>query len=386
MKRIKKVKWGKRIWLVPLILLLVFAIFGGGTEGIEVKVTHPAISSITESIPANGIVRPLSEVKISPDVSGEIVEIYCREGDQVKKGELLLKIKPDIYLSILDQSTAILNGSKAQYRQQEATLRQAELAFDRCSRLYREGAVPLSEYEEAELQYMVAKRGLECAEYNILSATASVREAQENLSKTSVYAPMSGVISKMWVEKGERVVGTSQMAGTEMVRIADFSRMEVVADINENDIVKVELGDSAEIEAEALRGTRIHGIVTAIAPSASNMGYSSSQISSFEVRLLISDPVVELRPGMSASISIKTAEKTGIIALPLRCINPNGCIFVVGKDGTTVEERHIVTGIQDINHIEIIDGVTIDEEVVISPYEAITRSLTDNAKVFIDRD
>lgn len=368
------------------IVLVVFAIFSGESEGIEVSTTFPVISSIAETIPANGHIRPVTEVKIAPDISGEIVDIYCCEGEYVEYGELLLKIKPDIYLSILDQATALLNASKAQYRQQEATLQQAELVYRRNSRLYQENAIPLSEYEESEIQYMIAKRGLEYAEYNIQSANASVREAQENLSKTSVYAPMSGIVSRLWVEKGERVVGATQMAGTEMVRIADFSKMEVVADVNENDIVKVNMGDSAKIETDALEGVMFEGIVTAIAPAASNIGYTTERIPSFEVKILILNPAKELRPGMSASITIKTEEKEGIITLPLRCINSNGCIFVVCKDGTTVEERHITTGIQDINRIEITDGIGIGEEVVISPYEAINKSLTDHAKVFIDRD
>lgn len=385
MKNKSGAKWGRWLWIIPPVLM-VFAIFNGGPEGIEVSTIFPTISSITETIPANGHIRPVTEVKIAPDISGEIVEIYCCEGDSVEQGELLLKIKQDIYLSILDQATALLNASKAQYRQQEATLQQAELIFRRNSRLYRENTIPLAEYEESEIQYMIAQRGLEYAEYNIQSANASVREAQENLSKTSVYAPMSGIISRLWVEKGERVVGTTQMAGTEMVRIADFSQMEVVADINENDIVKVNMGDSAKIEIDALPGEMFDGIVTAIAPAASNIGYNTDRISSFEVKILILDPVRELRPGMSASITIKIEEKGGIITLPLRCINSNGCIFVVGKGGSTVEERHITTGIQDINNIEIIDGVEIGEEVVISPYEAINKRLTDHAKVFIDRD
>lgn len=353
---------------------------------VDVSVTKPEIGSISVNVPANGKIRPVTEIKIAPDISGEIIDIFCQEGDYVTKGELLLKIKPDTYISVLEQAQGVLNASKAQYRQQQAILHKEELSFERCSGLFKENAISKSEYEEAELQLSIARSALEAAEFNIQSAVASVKEAEENLSKTSIYAPMSGTISRLSVEKGERVVGTFQMAGTEMLRISDFSRMEAVVEVNENDIVNVERGDTAIIEVDAIKWRNFAGVVTKVSNSASNTGYPSGQISSFEVKILILDPISELRPGMSATASVETAKKEGIITIPIGCINSNGCIFVVGNGGETVNERHISTGLQDINKIEVISGVSPDEEVVVSPYDAINKRLTDNGKIFIDRD
>lgn len=375
----------KRWWIIGVSLLLL-VILWDSEDGIGVSVITPAVRTIHQTIPANGKVRPVTEVNITPDVSGEIVEIFFQEGDFVHKGDLLLKIKPDIYLSLLDQATAALNGSKAQFSQQEASLRQAKLHFERCKLLLEKGAIALSEYEEAESSFKIAERVLESARYQVQSATASVREARENLAKTSIYSPMDGIISRMMVEKGERVVGTSQMAGTEILRVADFSRMEISVEINENDIIKVERGDTASVEIDAFKGQKFSGIVTQVANSAKSTGYLSEQITSFEVNILLSDDTSRLRPGMSATIAITTEKKDNIITIPLKCINSNGCIFVVRDDGSTVEERRVVTGIQDIDNIEIIDGLSMEEIVVSGPYEAINRSLTDNGKVFIDRD
>lgn len=375
----------KRWWIIG-VSLLVLVILWDSEDGIGVSVITPAVGTIHQTIPANGKVRPVTEVNITPDVSGEIVEIFFQEGDFVHKGDLLLKIKPDIYLSLLDQATAALNGSKAQFSQQEASLRQAKLHFERSKLLLEKGAIALSEYEEAESSFKIAERVLESARYQVQSATASVREARENLAKTSIYSPMDGIISRMMVEKGERVVGTSQMAGTEILRVADFSRMEISVEINENDIIKVERGDTASVEIDAFKGQKFSGIVTQVANSAKSTGYLSEQITSFEVNILLSDDTSRLRPGMSATIAITTEKKDNIITIPLKCINSNGCIFVVRDDGSTVEERRVVTGIQDIDNIEIIDGLSMEEMVVSGPYDAINRSLTDNGKVFIDRD
>ena len=371
--------------MAPLLVILLSALLSGD-EVVEVSVTKPEIGSISVNVPANGKIRPVTEIKIAPDISGEIIEIFCQEGDYVTKGELLIKIKQDTYISVLEQAQGVLNASKAQYRQQQAILHKEELSFERSRGLFNEKAISQSEYEESQLQLSIAKSALEAAEFNVQSAIASVKEAEENLSKTSIYAPMSGTISRLSVEKGERVVGTFQMAGTEMLRISDFSQMEAVVEVNENDIVNVEMGDTAVIEVDAIRWRDFKGIVTKVSNSASNTGYTSRQISSFEVKILILDPIMELRPGMSATASVETEKKEGIITIPLGCINANGCIFVVGNDGKTVNERHISTGLQDINKIEVVSGVSPDDEVVVSPYEAINKRLTDNGKIFIDRD
>ena len=384
--RQSKKRWGKKwLWIAAAVVILLSSLLSGD-EVVEVSVTKPEIGSISVNVPANGKIRPVTEIKIAPEISGEIIEIFCQEGDYVTKGELLIKIKQDTYISVLEQAQGVLNASKAQYRQQQAILHKEELSFERSRGLFNEKAISQSEYEESQLQLSIAKSALEAAEFNVQSAIASVKEAEENLSKTSIYAPMSGTISRLSVEKGERVVGTFQMAGTEMLRISDFSQMEAVVEVNENDIVNVEMGDTAVIEVDAIRWRDFKGIVTKVSNSASNTGYTSRQISSFEVKILILDPIMELRPGMSATASVETEKKEGIITIPLGCINANGCIFVVGNDGETVNERHISTGLQDINKIEVVSGVSPDDEVVVSPYEAINKRLTDNGKIFIDRD
>lgn len=369
-----------------MAILFLIILLSGESDGIAVYVSTPEIADISESIPANGKVRPVSEVHITPDVSGEIVEILFEEGMTVQKGDLLIKIKPDIYVSILDQAMASLKATKAQYAQQEASLERARVQFERYSALLEKKAISLAEYEEAKIDYTIALKGLESSKYQIQSAQAGVREAQENLSKTSIYSPMDGVITKLLIEKGERVVGTSQMAGTEIMRISDMTRMEVVVDVNENDIARISKGDSVEIVFDALRHEVFGGIVTKIANSSKNTGYNTGQVASFEVNILIEGESEHLRPGMSASVTINTEKKEKIITVPLRCINPNGCIFVVSNDRTTVQQRSIITGIQDIHRIEIIEGIGPDEEIVIGPHEAINKSLTDNGKIFIDRD
>ena len=375
-------KW----WWIPSLLFLVLLVVVQGNDCTDVHVIKPHLGSISESIPANGKVKPVSELYISPDVSGEIVEIFFREGDFVHKGELLLKIKPDIYTSILEQSTAALKIAKTQFSQQQATLNQATLHFERSKALYEKGVISLSEYQDSEVQYTIARQGIESAGFQIQSAKASVKEARENLAKTSIYSPMEGTITQLLVERGERVVGTSQMAGTQIMKIADMSQMEIVVEINENDIFKVSEGDSATIRLDAVKGIEFAGRVTKIANTSKRGGYSSEQIASFEVNILIMDNIPHLKPGMSASVTIYTDKKDNIITIPLRCINSNGCIFVVRNDNSSVEERKVTTGIQDLHNIEILEGVGLDEEVVIAPYEAINKTLTDNGKIHIDRD
>lgn len=381
----------KPIYLIGggiFIIVLLLFIFSKGEDIPSVYVTTPTKKSITEHVPANGRIRPVLEVNIAPDVSGEIVELNCKEGDYVKNGEVLIKIKPDVYTSILDQATAILNSAKARYKEQEAKLTQASLTYNRKKKLFDAKAITQSEYEIAKAEYQIAQNALEAAEYDIQSAKASVREAKENLSKTIIYSPMDGIISRVKVEKGERVVGTSQMAGTDMISIADFSMMEVVVDVNEKDIPKVEMGDTAIIEVDAFKNIDIKGVVTHIANSSEYSIYNSDHFSQYRVKIQIINHPEKLRPGMSASVSIQTDKKDNIITIPLQCINSNGCIFVVEESGNsfTVKERKVSTGIQNMNSIEIKSGLSVDEMVVSAPYEAINKRLSDNGKVHINRD
>ena len=247
-------------------------------KGEPVVINRPTRETIIEKIPANGKIRPVTEVKISPDVSGEIIELNVDEGDRVRKGDLIIKIRQDVYISLRDRAEASLNSTKAQYRQQKAAFDQAEQNYNRNRDLYEKRAISLQEFEASTAEYGMAAEQLKAAEYNIESATASLSEAEENLTKTVIYSPIDGIISSLSVEKGERVVGTSQMAGTEMLRIADFNMMEVLVDVNENDIIRITKGDTADIDVDAYPGRRFKGVVTQIANSAKNLTAATSAL------------------------------------------------------------------------------------------------------------
>lgn len=419
-----------KILLALALVLIIFAVVGkkagwfGGVSGIKVSVENPQSRNITEVVTASGKIQPETEVKISPDVSGEIVELYVNEGDNIKKGDLLLKIKPDIYWSAVDRTKASVNTAKANLANSEAYLEQikakytqTEKAFERNKVLWEEETISDAEYEsslssfemvKAELE--AAKKTVEGAEYSVQSAQATLSEAEENLSKTIIYAPMSGTISMLNVEKGERVVGTMQMAGTEMLRIADLKRMEVKVDVNENDIVKVKLNDTALIEIDAYLGETFKGVVTEIANSANVSGMSADQVTSFDVKILLVEESYKhlisntnpdpFRPGMSASVDIQTETKSDILTIPIQCVttrvdstnHKEGAIvetddelkevvFVVLNDSAILTT--VKTGIQDNQFIEISEGLSTDDKIVTAPYSAISRRLNHGSIVEI---
>lgn len=372
----------------------------GPDKGIPVTVGTPVTGSIVERIPANGKIHPVTEVKISPDVSGEIIELNVEEGDRVSRGDLIIKIKQDVYISLRDRAVASLNATKAQYQQQKASFNQAEQNYQRNRQLYGQRAISLQEFQASTAEYEMAREQLKAAEYNIESAAASLDEAEENLTKTVIYSPIDGIISSLSVEKGERVVGTSQMAGTEMLRIADFNMMEVLVDVNENDIIRISKGDTADIEVDAYPGRTFKGIVTQIANSAKNLsgtGTALTDVTNFEVKvriladsyadLLTSDPI-PFRPGMSASVEIETEHKDSVMTVPLQAITSNNTIFLYDRTTSTIKEIPVATGIQDIGNIEIIPGteITASTEIVTGPYSTINKTLTDGMKVVPQED
>ncbi|OJV21572.1 MAG: hypothetical protein BGO30_02405 [Bacteroidetes bacterium 41-46] len=399
-------------WIIgaAVVLIVVLVVFGrkNSNKGVEVTTQIVAKGTITEVIPANGKIKPVVEVKISPDVSGEIVELYFKEGDEIKRGELIIKIKQDVYISMRDRAEASLNSVKAQLTQQLAQFRQIEQSYLRSKTLFEQKAISEADYESAQSQYNVAKEQIKAAEFNVKSATAALQEAQENLVKTTIYAPMDGIISKMNVEKGERVVGTSQMAGTEMLRIANFHQMEVLVDVNENDIIRIEERDTAMVEVDAYPGRKFTGLVTQIANSAKNIGSAIEQVTNFEVKILIlpesySDLVEKgvnpFRPGMSATASIQTERRDNIISIPVQTITTRKDlttdtlarkgdelaeqVFIV-KEDNTLEVREVKTGIQDITNIEILSGLNEGERIVTGPYSAISKTLKSGTKVTWD--
>ena len=398
--------------LIPVVLVLLILAVVGKKQGwfgkaltIKVAVENAERRTIIETITANGKIQPEKEVKISPDVSGEIVELTIKEGDQVVQGQLLLRIKPDIYLSQRDQSMAAISSAKARLAQAEAQYTQAELSYKRSKQLFGEQTISKSDFEQAEASYTVAKSEVDAAKYSVVSAQAYLKEANENLIKTSIYAPMSGTVSMLLVELGERVAGTNLMAGTEMLRIADLSRMEAQVEVNENDIVKVSLGDTALIEVDAYLDRKFKGIVTEIANSAKTTGVSADQVTNFDVKILVLPASYQslvdagdknpFRPGMSASVDIQTESKSDIITVPIQSVTtrsdttknggvPSGgdirtLVFI--SDGKYALAKDVKTGIQDNTYIEIISGITDSARVITSPFSAISKKLADSTLI-----
>jgi HlyD family secretion protein len=400
--------------LLPIVLvLIIFAVIGkkqgwfGKALTIKVAVENAEKRVIVETITANGKIQPETEVKISPDVAGEIVELTLKEGDNVVKGQLLCRIKPDIYISQRDRSLAAISSAKARLAQSEAQFTQAELSYNRSKQLYDEQTVSKSEFEQAQASYTVAKAEVDAAKFSVVSAEASLKEANENLQKTSIYAPMSGTVSMLLVELGERVVGTSMMTGTEMMRVADLSRMEAQVQVNENDIVRVNVGDTALIEVDAYLDQKFKGIVTEIANSAKTTGVSADQVTNFDVKILVLPEsykkLVEageknpFRPGMSATVDIQTESKADIITVPIQSVTTRTdttkvtgtpsdkdirtLVFVT--DGTRALAKDVKTGIQDNTYIEAISGVAVGERVISAPFSAINKKLSDSTLIEI---
>ncbi len=404
--------------LVPAALVLIVLAIIGNKQGwigkgamVKVAVEDAQRRTIIETITANGKIQPEKEVKITPDVSGEIVELTVREGDFVEKGQLLLRIKPDVYISQRDRSVAAINSARARLEQTEAQFIQAELSFKRTKQLFEERAISESEFEQAEASYSVARSEVDAARYSIVSAEAALKEANENLTKTSVYSPISGTVSMLLVELGERVAGTGMMAGTEMLRIADLTRMEAQVEVNENDIVRVSLGDTAIIEADAYLDEEFSGIVTEIANSAKTTGVSADQVTNFDVKILILPESYShlrgegdenpFRPGMSATVDIKTETRPGILTVPIQAVTTRtDTSNVVYKssddelrtlmfitDGTYALAKDVTTGIQDNSYIEILSGVSEGDRVISAPFTAISKKLSDSTLIeIVDKD
>lgn len=422
---------------VAVVLIIVLAVGKKqgwfGNEGyIKVAVEQGETRDVVELITANGKIQPETEVKISPDVSGEIVELVVKEGDIVEKGQYLLKIKPENYIMMRNRMEAALNSSKAREKQAEAQLGQRKLDFKRTKKLFEEQAISEAEYEQAETNYNTALAEKEAAAFSVQSAEASLEEAEENLQKTSIYAPMSGTISALNVELGERVVGTEMMSGTEILRLADLSMMEVEVEVNENDIVRVAYMDTALIEVDAYMDKRFIGVVTEIPVSANTSGITTDQVTNFNVKIRLlpesyQDEVTEsnpnpLRPGMSATADIQTEKLVDVFSIPIQAVttrfyDPDAKEFegvekeeqtpesvTVGSEGTSVQmadkkkgdeekEKEVVvfvekdgkafikvvkTGIQDNTHIQILEGLDPEDNIITAPYSAISKMLDDD--------
>ncbi len=431
---VKTTKKKKRSPIKIILIVLGIIIVGlfiaskagwiGGEEATAVTFTKAARRTIVERVTASGTIQPETEVKISPEVPGEIIDLYVKEGDSVKQGQLLVKIRPDNYESAVLRVAASLNQQRANLSQAEASVARAQAqevqvkaAYERNKDLFDQKVISSADFEVAESQFKVAqqdvksaKESVQAARYAVQSAKASLSEARENLSLTNIYAPVNGIVSKLDVEKGERVVGTSQMAGTEMLRIADLSRMETWVDVNENDIVRVSLGDTAMIDVDAYSylNKEFKGVVTAIANTA-NEKLVEEAVTEFEVRirllpksyqdLLATKGRYPFRPGMTASVDVITQKKDNVLSVPLSAVTTRPKL---GSDSTaatfgqednlvevvfrkaadeTVAQVPVTIGISNYEFIEILSGLKAGDEVVSGPYLAVSKQLSDKAKV-----
>lgn len=409
------------IAILLLVLIVVFLVVGkkagwiGKDLTVNVLAQKAEARTITEQITANGKIQPKTEVKISPDVSGEIIELYVEEGNQVKPGDPLMVIKPDIYISALNRAEAALNSARARQAQAEAQLIERQLAFKRAEQLFSTQTIPQSDFETAQAGFKVAESEVKAAQFSVKSAEATVAEAREQLTKTRVFAPIAGTISRLNVEKGERVVGTNMYAGTETMVIADLDKMEVRVEVNENDIVKVSLGDTSLVQVDAYLNRKFKGVVTEIANSANTTGVTTDQVTNFEVRiLLLQNSYADLidsvrqkfypfRPGMSATVDILTQTRTGVVTVPVQAVttrikekgkneNPSAEVIAGQEEKEEVIFRitdgrarkiPVKSGIQDKSFIEITEGITAGDEIITGPFNVVSRTLNDSMLVKI---
>lgn len=424
----------KTYWIIGVIV--AFLVVGVlvkkkfSKNSIEIFTESIQNRNITETVSANGKIQPEKEVKVSSEVPGEIVSLFIREGSVVSQGDLLIEINPDILTSSVDRMEAALNSSranlsnsKARLAQSKARHKQSKIEFDRKGKLKTEGAISQSELDQAVSTFEVAKAEVEAAnesvksaEYTVRSSEASLKEAKNNLGRTKIYTPISGTVYSLNVEEGEKVVGTAQMAGTDMLRIANLNNMEVSVEVSENDIVTVSNGDSVDIEVDAYLDRKFKGIVTEISNSANNSMGTTEQVTSFNVliRLLRSSYLDLLankdstyspfRPGMSAAVEIKTKSSVGVISVTIQSVTlrpdsfPRGvplssmdrdemkeCVFVL--ENNKVNRVFVKTGIQDENYIQILFP-EISGVVVKGPYSTIARKLrnNDNVEVKLEND
>jgi len=447
-----KKRW---IWIISALVITIIALLGlkkagviGKDESTKVSVEKVALRTITEVVTASGKVYPEVEVKISPDVSGEIVELTVMEGDSVKKGQLLARVYADILATQRDQAAAGVNQQQAQVQNTSAALEayrarmdQAERQYNRQKQLYQDKVISKLEFEQAESAYLTAKADYAAATQTIRSGQAGVQSAQaslsvanKNLGRTSVVSPMNGVVSLLNVKKGERVVGNSMMAGTEMMRVADLRVIEVRVDVGENDIPKVKIGDTAVVEVDAYNNRKFKGVVTQIASTNRGAGgtttVSSTDVTNYEVRIRL-DPSsytdlmnpklpknFPFRPGMSASADIQTKTHAKALGIPINAVTTREkndtakakgdakpaeatpvqtsgsttgepaknnddiqeVVFILQKDGT-VKRVNVRTDIQDMSYIEVLSGVKEGDEVITGPYTVVSKLLREGMKV-----
>jgi HlyD family secretion protein len=414
---------GAILIIAVLIVLSKTGVIGNNDKGKAIDITEVKPITIVETVSATGKIQPEIEVKIASMVSGEIISLPIKEGQVVKKGDLLVKINPDLYTSGLSRSVANLSGTKSGLSQSEASYKEAKLNYDRNKALFGKGIISKADWDKSVASFEVAKAAKEAAYFNVRSASATVVEARDNLGRTTIYAPADGTISVLNIELGERVLGTQQMAGTELLRVANLNNMEVEVDVNENDIVKIKEGDEAKVEVDAYLKKQFKGIVTSISNSASS-ALTADQVTNFKVKirilkesyqdLLVGRPLTysPFRPGMTATVDIVTKTKSNVLAVPISSVviktdttgvkslkteDPKAtekapkpksdkqleCVFV--KVGDKARIRIIKTGIQDDTNIEVISGLKKGDVVITGPYTTVAKDLNSGDKVTTEK-
>ncbi|WP_060872661.1 efflux RND transporter periplasmic adaptor subunit [Myroides odoratus] len=402
-----------------IVLALVVGLFVGiqffTTKDVSTVVELAAVDEINlvETVSGTGKIQPEIEIKITPEVSGEIINLPVKEGQVVNKGDLLVVINPNLYESNLDRMVAMLSTSKAGLEQAEAQLKETKASFARNKTLFEKGVISGSEWDQVVRSYEVAKANKNSAFYNVESSRAAVEEAKVNLLKTTIYAPSAGTISRVDVELGERVLGTQQMAGTELLRVANLNSMEVEVNINENDIVKVKVGDETKINVDAFLKKEFKGIVTSISNSASNQTLSADQVTTFKVKIKILRESYEdlldgkledyspFRPGMTAAVDIITHVKNKVLAVPISAVVMRSPADTLSNQEATkavqvndalkeavfvevngiAQLRFVKTGIQDDKNIEIVQGLKQGDVIITGPYSTVSKTLKHNDKI-----
>ena len=404
--------------IIPIAIVLIGGLIlakkkgwiDGNNDAVVIETGFVHQRTVVESVTASGKIQPEVEVKMSPEVSGEIIEVNVVDGQYVKNGEVLVKFNPDIYESAITRSRAAVNSAKAVLAQSEAALIEAKKLWERSQNLFVKGAISQQEFDAAQRSITVAELQKESSKYALQSAEANLDEAFKNLKRTTIIAPISGTVTQLNVELGERVVGTATMTGTDMLRIAELDTMEVLVEVNENDIVKLAVGDTALIEIDAYLGDNFKGVVSEIANSAKlAMGASADQVTNFEVKIrVLNSSYVHLiesygknpfRPGMTATVEIVTNKVKGALVIPIQAVtvrkdtstrassydemygegDESFEVVFLPMDGEA-KLRVVKSGIQDDEYI-IIDGLEDSTEVITGPYSAVSRLLKNGASV-----
>ena len=406
------------VLIIGLIVLKKSGVIKGNDNSTEVEVAKADEITIVETVSATGKIQPEIEVKIASQVSGEIVSLPIKEGQVVKKGDLLVKINPDLYTSGVSRSVSNYAGTKSGLAQADASFNEAKSNYERNKTLFEKGIISRSDWDKAIASFEVSKASKQTAYFNVQSAQASVKEAKDNLGRTVIFAPADGTISMLNVELGERILGTQQMSGTELMRVANLDNMEVEVSVNENDIVKINIGDETKIEVDAYLKKEFKGVVTSISNSATATT-TADQVTNFKVKvrilkesyqdLLAGKPKTysPFRPGMTATVDIITTRKEKVIGVPISAVvikadtlptpkfeevdDENAgkikskvdkkleCVFV--KANGKAKIRIVKTGIQDDTNIEIISGLQKGDEIITGPYNTVSKELNSGDKV-----